>query len=190
MKYPHLGPVASAVAACAMPLLLTGVARADQDYLLTLRGGGIHFLDATECPMEFCTTPFQPFAWEGTVTVTVDSDAAGTFTGDHFVSLAMDSNQLSFHGHSFITTPSVTIADGRVTAIEADWAGLPPAHVTFSDLSVHWEQPPMHRFGSISANARLTPVPEPATAALLAGGLLALAARLCSSRREAFPVGE
>ena len=178
MKYLLLRSAMRWTAAAAVALLSSGAARANETYLLHLSGGGTHFLDAWECPMQFCVSPVRGFSWEGTVTVVVDSDGPGTFAGEHFVSLAMTSGSFieGFSGHSFFAPPSVTIAGGQVTDIEADWAGSPPAHVTFSGLSVHYTRPPTHHFGDVFANAGLQAIPEPATAALLLGGLAVMGA--------------
>jgi hypothetical protein len=170
MKYLDLFAALPLVA-----LLGTGAARADNaTYLLTLHGSGTHQLDAWECPGQICTSFAVGFTWDGIVTVVVDSTAPGTFTGTDFVSLAFAPTHgliEGFSGHSFLTDPSVTIAGGMVTDIEAQWAGSPPASVTFAGLGVHIDRPPTHHFGSIRADAVLSPVPEPATFALLLGGL-------------------
>ena len=168
-------------------LVSAGAARADQSYLLTLSGNGVHPFDAGECPLpsQVCNPPVLIFDWEGIVTVVVDSDAPGTFTGDHFVSLAFAPTQgliTAFSGNSFLSAASVTVAGGHVTSLDAQWAGSPPAAVTFSGLSVSYEQPPTQHFGSISARATLVPVPEASTVLLLLGGLAAMGLRRWRSR--------
>src|SRR5689334_5196718 len=101
-------------------LVSAGAARADQSYLLTLSGNGVHPFDAWECslPTQVGDPPILIFDWEGVVTVVVDSVAPGTFTGEHFVSLGCARTQgliTGFSGNSFLSQPSVTVAAGRMT---------------------------------------------------------------------------
>jgi hypothetical protein len=165
-----------------------GVAQADPSYLLSLAGSGIHQLDAFECPQQICATPFVMFDWTGLVTVVVDGDGPGIFTGSHVASIAFDPSTgfvPSFSAQSFNSSPSVTVAGGQVTAIDADLLFGSPASVSFSGLGVLFSQPPLHHFGSVMASGVLTAVPEPTTMELLLGGLVALSAVAGLRRRGA-----
>ncbi|MFL6663174.1 MAG: PEP-CTERM sorting domain-containing protein [Rhizobacter sp.] len=168
--------------AVALAALLSCAAAAHADpttYLLNLSGGGTHFLDAWECPGQRCDTGAIRFSWEGRVTVIVDSAGPGTFSGDHLLGLSLTTFEPGFiEGFSrpvAFSPPSVTVMDGHVTSIDIDWAGLPEIF-RFSGLTVGYSKEPTHHLGSTFASAVLTPIPEPASWALLAGGLAMLGA--------------
>jgi hypothetical protein len=173
----------------AAAAIFANSASADESYVLSVNGKGVHALDAYECPGTICPLDQQvvSFDWGGLLTVVVNSDAAGTFTGSQVVSLAFERSMglvSSFSSQSlfgFSGPPSVTVSDGEVTSIDAYLPYSPYQKVTFSGLSVQYFEPSQHHYGSTTATAVLAPVPEPSTWLLLICGLAAIAT---TSRRH------
>ena len=159
-------------------------------HTLSLHGSGTHTRDCWE-DIEHCGTgsfdPYVDFLWIGTVSAVVASDSDGTFSGEDFVSLRLDSNLDSFSALSAeiaYTLGSITVLGGEVTSIDVYYV-FPGTDisVTFDGLSIAYSQPPQHHYGPTSAAGTLTPVPEPEIYLLLSAGLLLLFRRAARAGR-------
>lgn len=163
-----------------------GSAFAEATYELALQGTVDHFPDCWE-DLPLCESgppPHTILAWTGRVTLDVASSGDGIFSDPALLSFDFDANvgDFSVPGDTPPPSPlhlypffgSVTIADGRVTSIDANYYFAPfwDISLNFSGLSVAYTQPPMHHFGPTTGVGFLTMVPEPAPWRLLLCGLL------------------
>lgn len=168
-------------------LLGCGSAFADATYELALEGTVEHVLDCWEdlphCMPGPPTVVISP--WTGHVTLDVASSGDGTFQDPAVLSFAFVANVGGFSVPGDEPPPpatprlypffgSVTIADGRVASIDANYYFAPfwDIFLDFTGLSVVYTQPPTHHIGPTTAVGVLTPVPEPAAWGLLLCGLV------------------
>lgn len=180
------------------------------EFALSLAGSGTHWYvhGVPGCdfsnPSDPCTAGFRDEAWIGSVVVATDGSADGTYGYEsglqaiHYAS-GQDAFSYSLGDEPVLTNPqfsggepyltglmtdaSVTIAGGRVVAIDATWVWAGDTPLTFAGLAASDN----FSTGSPDSDAWqfdgvLTAVPEPAPALLLAAALLALRVRTRSSR--------
>lgn len=164
------------LAAC----LASGGARANATFQFALSG---ELAAQVGCGDPSCTTPGEVvFPWTGKLTVVLDTAADGVYDNSDLVSFDLASTCCTFHEPAFTPLPffaSFTVADGQLTSIDAVY--YDPTYwdivTTFGGLSVSYFQPLIFFTPVTTGSAVLTPVPEPATWAMLVAAL-ALAAAL------------
>jgi hypothetical protein len=175
----------SALATIAVAVFMQR-AEAVEVFQFTFAGSGFHLYNAWECPNTVCTTPGYAFDWTGTVDVTTVSRADGVYTQDTLPELSLASTRGGFttdgHGQFAFSEPSATISGGELVSLQAT-ATSPEAgfygKFVLSGLDASWDFGGCHHCGTEHATATLIPaIPEPQTAALMAGGLLVLLGRL------------
>ena len=185
----------SAVATIAVATILAPAAEAVEVFHFTLAGSGFHLYNAYECPNTICSTPGYTFDWTGTVDVTTTSRVDGIYTRDTLPSFSLASTRGGFtvdgYGQLPFSQPSATISGGEIVSLQVT-ATSPEAafygRFAFSGLTATWDFGGCHHCGTEHATATLIPaIPEPQTAALMAGGLVLLLARLRRSSRASGP---
>ena len=162
--------------------LLSVPAHAVEVFQFTFSGPGYHLYNAWECPGTICTTPGFAFDWTGSVEVQTTSRADGSYTGDSLLSLAIASNRIDLTTNGFGgfpgTAPVATIAGGEIVSLQfvygTLYGGPTYERIALSGLTATYDFGGCHHCGTEHASAVLSPVPEPQTAALMAGGLLLL----------------
>lgn len=180
-------------AALVLTLGLAAPAFAQTTYRLVLDGEIDHLLNCWETTPQ-CSGPRDvQYAWGGILTVVVDSATDGTYTGPDLESVRMVGNVGSFLLASQQPDPfyTVTVTDGQVSSLQLhpfiDTLADVSAWDDFSGLSVIYYGSGGHHYGGTSGTATLSPIPEPAPAALLLAGL-AMGAAL--RRRQACASGQ
>jgi hypothetical protein len=186
-------PAFRTLLATAIALFLAAPAFAQTTYRLVLDGEIDHLLDCWETTPQ-CSGPRDvQYAWGGILTVVVDTAADGSFTGPDLESVNFTGNVGSFTLSQLVADPfyAVTVTDGQVSSLQLhpfiDTLLDVSAWDDFSGLSVIYYGSGGHHYGGTSGTATLSPIPEPAPAALLLAGL-AMGAAL--RRRQACANGQ
>ncbi len=183
-----------------IPLLLglatvfAGPAFAQTSYNLAVTGQVDHTVNCWETtPM--CSGPPHDFTpWVGTLTIVLDSAADGVYQGPDLESLSLVANVGSFAPITYDNDPSfeVTITGGKVSSVDAevlvDSSLDTSAFDLFSGLTANYNGSGGTHYGPTIASGALAPIPEPAEATLLLGGLAGLVA--WSRRRQACASGQ
>lgn len=186
------------IAAGAVALALCGPAAHADEFDFIFTGSGIaRITDPTPCTRDNCD-PNVGTGWNGSLKLILDDAGDGTYTDAGIRSLAVQSNWQSYtwsNGDAgLLDTPSVTVQGGVVTDLEFNWT-IDETHQEVLFVTTY----PGSGIGAF-ANAAcsgcgrydstgyavwafLTPIPEPAQAALLLAGLGLLAARSRRNRR-------
>jgi hypothetical protein len=174
-------------------LFMAAPASAQTTYRLALQGEIDHVLNCWETTPP-CSGPRDlQYAWDGILTVVVDSAADGTYTGPDLESVRLVGNVGSFLLAQQQPDPfyRVTVTGGQVSSLQLhpflDTLLDVSASEDFSGLSVIYYGSGGHHYGSTSGTATLSAIPEPAPVALLLAGL-AMGAAL--RRRQACASGQ
>lgn len=177
----------------ALPLL-AGTAHAET-YRLALTGQAEHWPYCYWEGLPNCASGAPIFYdWKGLLEISVDASADGTYTGTDLISLTLTSNsgELSFN-QAQLANPAVpntvTLAHQRVVAINAD---LPTylagdgdfAVLGITGLDLSYTDDGTHHYGSTLFIGSLEPIPEPADALLMLGGLAMLSTLAAQRRRK------
>ena len=175
---------------------LAAPALAQTTYHLAVTGEIDHEVNCWET-VPLCSGPPQvQYAWTGTLTVVVDSAADGTYTGPGFESLSFAGNLGSFTAVPDDADPfySVTITGGQVSSLDVrqflDTAHDTTAWDDYSGLVASYYGSGGTHYGGTMGVGTLSPIPEPAPAALLLTGAFACAAlrrrQACASGQRGF----
>ncbi len=189
-------PISRIALLLALATGLAGPAVAQTSYYLGVTGQIDHTVDCWETVPLCSGPPHVLYAWTGTLTIVVDSAADGTYMGPDFESLSFVGNIGNFTAIPNDGDPfyEVTITDGQVSSLEVRQF-LETPHDTFawddySGLVASYVGSGGTHYGGTVGMGILSPIPEPAPAALLLSGLAALAAlrrrQACASGQRGF----
>jgi hypothetical protein len=170
-------PAIALIASCG----LAPNAQAVTSYAFTFNGTLSHFLDAWECPGLTCPGGGAPvpLPWSGDVSVQV-GDGDGVFSGADVSSFSLRSGYQTYSSSALFTPPGAVnffvSVSGGIPSLGGSFQVNPARLFSFAGTSMSVQQPPEFHFGASSGTVALVPIPEPATYAILLGGLALLGA--------------
>lgn len=154
-------------------------------FTLAFSGPGLYIPPGFTCSPPYPLPPgCEPSTiwWQGTAILVTTGDADGTYTGDSFVSIAIDSNLFSATspGLGFdngvpnaLMPASVTLTNGVVTSFNVIFNDQPNFQIaTFAGMQAGYFFGGAHHGPEVSAGAVVFNVPEPETYSLMLAGLL------------------